>query len=77
MCFKVAPHTLYLAQALTPYKAYVEGDFSRVEKFFDRLDGLSADQYMEDMFDNDSWQAFIESGFYPYNLGLIFKFSLD
>ena len=24
---------------------------------------------METMFDNDAWQSFIDSGFYPYSLG--------
>lgn len=36
------------------------------------MGNLSREEIMETMFDNDAWQAFIESGFYPYNLGLFY-----
>ena len=70
----------FSAKALAPYITVVDGgDWNQVDDFFNKMNNLSNEEIMETMFDNDAWQAFVESGFYPYNQGLLFIliFKLD
>ena len=49
-------------------------NWAAVDEFFDKMDKLHEEQILEDLFNNDAWQSFVESGYYPYNFGFNFYF---
>ena len=59
---------LYAAKALAPYTTIVRQPHELTD-FLDKMDSIKEHEIMDELFANETWNAFRQSGYYPYNFG--------